>query len=134
MKKTILLCLWLWLYLICAALGHATEVTATQQGAMTVLSVLFFIPGFWLLWDGWKQKKKSTCNLIFYISLCSLCLTLVALLLNVFSVTGSETLGNVMHVLLIWLSSPMVCSGYWFLSLFLWAILLFSSIIARKRI
>ena len=134
MKKTILLLIWGWLYLICAALGHATETTAAQQTAMTVLSVIFFIPGFWLLLDGWKRKKKQTCNLIFFISLGSLSLTLVMLLANVLSVTGSEILGNVMYVLLIWLSAPMVCSGYWFLSLFLWAILLFSSILCKKKL
>ncbi len=134
MKKTILLCVWLWLYLICAALGHATDITATQQTAMTVLSVIFFIPGFWLLLDGWKQKKKATCNLIFYISLGSLCLTFLMLVLNILSATGSETLGNVVYALLIWLSSPMVCSGYWFLSLFLWATLLFSAFFCKKKL
>ena len=134
MKKTILLLIWGWLYLICAALGHATEVTAAQQTAMTILSVIFFIPGFLLLLDGWKQKKKATCNLVFYISLGSLVLTLVMLLLNVMSVTGSETLGNVMYEMLIWLSAPMICSGYWVLSLFLWGVLLFSSIFCKKRL
>lgn len=134
MKKTILLFIWGWLYLICAALGHATEVTATQQTAMTVLSVIFFIPGFWLLADGWKKKRKDTCSLVFYISLGSLILTLVMLLLNVMSVTGSEALGNVMYALLIWLSAPMICSGYWILSLFLWGVLLFSAIFCKKRL
>ena len=134
MKKTILLFIWGWLYLICAALGHATDVTAAQQTAMTILSVLFFLPGFLLLLDGWKKKKKGTCNLVFYISLGSLALTLVMLLLNVLSVTGSETLGNVMYELLIWLSSPMICCGYWFLSLFLWASLLFASISCKKKL
>ena len=134
MKKTILLFIWGWLYLICAALGHATEVTAAQQAAMTILSILFFIPGFLLLLDGWKQKKKATCNLVFYISLGSLVLTLVMLLANVLSVTGSETLGNVLYELLIWLSAPMICCGHWFLSLFLWASLLFSSILCKKHL
>lgn len=134
MKKIILLIIWGWLYLICAALGHATQITQAQQTARTILSVLFFIPGFWLLLDGWKKQEKKTCNLVFYISLGSLCLTLVMLLANLFSVTGSETLGNVMYVMLIWLSSPMVCCGYWALSLFLWASLLFSSVFCKKRL
>lgn len=134
MKKTILLFVWGWLYVICAALGHATEVTDAQQTAMTVLSVLFFVPGFWLLLDGWKNKKKATCSLVFYISLGSLSLTLVMLLLNLLSVTGSETLGNVLYVMLIWLSAPMVCCGYWILSLFLWAVLLFSAITCKKKL
>lgn len=134
MKQTILLLIWGWLYLICAALGHATDITATQQAAMTVLSVIFFLPGFWLLADGWKQKKKKTCQLVFLISLTSLCLTLALLLANLLSVTGSEALGNVLYVLLIWLSAPMICSGYWVLSLFLWATLLFASIFCKKKL
>lgn len=134
MKKTILLFIWGWLYLICVALGHATDITTAQQTAMTILSVLFFIPGFLLLADGWKKKEKATCNLIFYISLGSLCLTFLMLILNVLSVTGSEPLGNVMHELLIWLSAPMLCSGFWMLSLFLWGVLLFSAISCKKQL
>ena len=37
------------------------------------------------------------------------------------------TMGNVLFAVLIVVSSPMVCSGYWALSLFLWACLLIVS-------
>lgn len=134
MKKRILYITWLWLYLLCAALGHNADPTATQQAAMTCLSVIFFVPGFWLLADGWKRRDKKDLSRLFFISLASLVLTALLLLANLLSVTGSEVLGNVLYVLLIWLSSPMICSGYWFLSLFLWAVLLFSAITCKKKL
>ena len=54
-------------------------------------------------------------------------LTLVLLVCNFLSVLGSEALGNVLHYMLIILSTPMVCCGAWGLSLFLWACLLFTA-------
>ena len=52
---------------------------------------------------------------------------LLALVLNVLSAMGTVTMGNVLFAVLIVVSSPMVCSGYWALSLFLWACLLIVS-------
>ena len=134
MKTRIIYGIWLWLYLLCAALGHAQDPTSGQQIAMTCLSVIFFLPGFYLLADGWHRKSKKACQMIFYISLSSLALTLIMLLANLLSVTGSTALGDVMYVMLIWLSAPMICSGYWFLSLFLWAVLLFSAYFCKKKL
>ena len=54
----------------------------------------------------------------------ALILTAVVLILNFLSATGGEFVGNVLHYLLVIVSSPMICSGYWALSLFLWACLL----------
>lgn len=134
MKKRILYIAWAFLYLLCAALGHSADPSATRQTVMTCLSVIFFIPGFWLLIDSFLRRDKKEIKRLFFISLASLAVTLVLLLANLLSVTGSETLGNVLYVMLIWLSSPMICSGYWFLSLFLWAILLFSAITLKKKL
>ena len=134
MKKRILYIVWLWLYLLCAALGHAKNPTAAQQVGMTSLAVIFFIPGFWLLVDSWKQKDKKTCTALFCISLGSLVLTVVMLLANLLAVTGSQALGDMLYVMLNWLSAPMFCSGYWVLSLFLWAVLLFSASFCKKRL
>ena len=134
MKKRILYILWGWLYLLCAALGHLENPEGMQAAALTVLSLLFFVPGFLLLYAGWREKSKKTLDTIFYICLASLVLTVCFLLANVLSVTGSETLGKVLYVFLIWVSAPMVCSGYWFLSLFLWAFLLFSAKVLKKRL
>ncbi len=133
MKKRILYIVWLVLYLLCAGLGHIHNPDPTQQMGMTALAVLFFIPGFSLLTDSWKQKDKKTCAILFYISLGSLVLTVLMLLVNLLSVTGSQALGDVVYVMLNWLSVPMLCSGYWIISLFLWSVLLFSTITCKKK-
>ncbi|HIS60046.1 MAG TPA: hypothetical protein IAC17_06375, partial [Candidatus Faecousia faecipullorum] len=57
----------------------------------------------------------------------SLGATGLLLALNFLTALGSETLGNVLHGILTIVSSPMICSGYWALSLFLWACLLMGS-------
>lgn len=134
MKKRILYIAWAFLYLLCAALGHSADPSATRQMVMTGLSVIFFIPGFWLLIHSYLHRDEKELKRLFFISLASLTLTLVMLLANLLSVTGSEALGKALYVLLIWLSSPMICSGYWFMSLFLWAILLFSAITLKKKL
>ena len=78
--------------------------------------------------DGAKKEKDArTLKLVRGISLLSLGLTLLALVLNVLSAMGTVTMGNVLFAVLIVVSSPMVCSGYWALSLFLWACLLIVS-------
>lgn len=74
-----------------------------------------------------KEKDARTLKLVRGISLLSLGLTLLALVLNVLSAMGTVTMGNVLFAVLIVVSSPMVCSGYWALSLFLWACLLIVS-------
>ena len=134
MKKRILYIAWGFLYLLCAALGHSAEPSPLRQGIMTGFAALFFVPGFWLLLDSWRSRDTKELRRLIFISVASLALTFVMLLANLLSVTGSETLGKILYVLLIWLSSPMMCSGYWFASLFVWAILLFSAITLKKRL
>ena len=59
---------------------------------------------------------------------------LSALVLNVLCAVRSELLGRVLHAVLTVVSSPMLCSGYWALSLFLWACLLMVSLkVLRKK-
>ena len=134
MKKRVLFIVWGWLYLLCAALGHIQSPAGIQAASLTALSVAFFIPGFWLLLDAWKQKDKKTCQLLCHISLTSLVLTVVFLLANIFSATGSKTLGDVLYVFLIWVSAPMVCSQFWVLILFLWSILFFAARACKKKL
>ena len=49
------------------------------------------------------------------------------MILSILTAMASEAVGNLMHVLLVVFSTPMFCSNYWILSLFLWAVLLVSS-------
>ena len=101
--------------------------SAGAQAVLTVLSVAFFAPPAYLLYAAKKEKDAHTLKLVRGISLLSLGLTLLALVLNVLSAMGTVTMGNALFGVLIVVSSPMVCSGYWALSLFLWACLLIVS-------
>lgn len=124
---------WLWLYLLCAGLAHVTEPSSLQSAAMTLLSLVFFVPGVILLVDGLRKGDQKQLRLLRWISIASLGLTLVLLVANVLSALASEILGNVLYELLIFVSVPMVCSRHWVLSLFLWACLLFATFIGRKK-
>lgn len=119
MKKTVLFALWGGLFVISAALGLADN---TNAGLW--VSILFFLPPSLLLYDARKAGDKSAVLLIRNLAALSLGLTLVLLILNVVFAVKSQAVGNFLHGILGVVSTPMLASGYWALSLFLWACLL----------
>lgn len=121
MNKNTLYALWGGLFILCAGLGFIPQPNAAVQLLMTALSLLFFLPPTLLL--HW-HRDAATVMLVRNLSALSLLATLVLLVLNFLFALSSEVIGNVLHYALIIVSSPMVCSGYWVLSLFLWACLL----------
>ena len=123
MNKKILFAIWGVLFLLCAGLGFIPEPQGAVKGMMTALSVLFFVPPAVLLY----RCDRDTSLLIRNLSLLSLGVTLVTLILNFILAVSSEFLGTVLHYILVVVSAPMICSGYWVLSLFLWACLLLTS-------
>ena len=133
MTQKTLYSLWGVLFIICAGLGFIPEPQGAVAAVFTCLSVLFFLPPALLLWRAGQNRDRATQKLIRNLSLASLVLTLSLLVLNVVSAMGPEFLGNVLHGLLIILSCPMVCSGYWALSLFLWACLLMASLLNPRK-
>lgn len=133
MKKVILYEVWVILYALCAGLGHITEPTDTQAIALTLMSLIFFVPGVVLLVDALRSNDKKTLVQLRWISALSLGLTLIFMVANVLSVLSSETVGNALYEILIFVSVPMVCCQYWLLSMFLWACLLFATLPGRKK-
>lgn len=119
MKKNVLFALWGGLFVISAALGLADN---TKAGLW--VSILFFLPPSLLLYDAGKAGDKSAVLLIRNLAALSLGLTLVLLILNVVFAVKSQAVGNFLHGILGVVSTPMLASGYWALSLFLWACLL----------
>lgn len=125
MKKTYLFALWGGLFVLCAALGFLPASGTALKILMTLLSVVFFVPGALLLHLAAQNGDRNTAALVRNLAAASLALTAVLIIANFFSVLGSATLGNILYSILVIVSSPMVCSGYWVLSLFLWACLMF---------
>ena len=128
MNKKVLFVLWGVLFILCAGLGFIPEPQGVLKGVMTAASVLFFLPPAVLLY----RADRDTGLLIRNLSALSLGTTLLTLILNFGLAVSSETLGNILHYILVVVSSPMICSGYWVLSLFLWACLLMGSLKKTK--
>lgn len=125
MKEKTLYPLWAFLYVLCVFLGAIPERSAAGSAVLTVISVLFFVPGAMLLYLGFRKKERKTVIRVRWISALSLGLTTVVLAANLLSVqSASLLLGDVLHVFLLMVSAPMLCSAHWVLSLFLWACLL----------
>ena len=133
MKKQYLYALWGGMFALCAAFGFIPAPGTALKILMTLISVAFFIPGILLLHLSTKSGDRELAALVRNLAAASLALTLILIIVNFFSVLGSEVLGNILYSILIIVSSPMVCSGYWVLSLFLWACLMIGAIRILKQ-
>lgn len=125
---------WGVLYALCAGLSFIPEPAGALKGFMTVLALGFFVPPAVILYRAVQARQQQTVALIGYLSLGSLVLTFVLLLLNFLSFGASQAAGSLIYWLLILVSVPMICSGAWILSLFLWACLLMVSLKFRKMV
>ena len=133
MSNKSLYSLWGVLFIICAALGFIPVISDGVQTVFTVLSILFFLPPVVLLYRAGKANERNVAMLIRNFSLASLGLTLLVLILSVLTAVQSEFLGDMLHGILTIVSTPMICSGYWVLSLFLWACLLIYSLQCLRK-
>ena len=133
MKQKVLTILWGGLFIVCAGLGFIPEPEKSMQALMTAASVLFFLPPTLLLYDAGRNRDRATILLIRNLAAISLGLTMVLLILNFLTVLSSEALGLILHYVLIIVSCPMICSGHWAMSLFLWACLLTASLRQLKK-
>ena len=124
MNRKLLFALWGCLFSLCAGLGFIPEPEDTLRILCTAVSLLTFLPPALLLYGG----EQQTVRLIRNLAALSLGLTAALLILNFSSVFFSEALGTALYYVLIIVSSPMVCSGHWAASLFLWACLLVESL------
>lgn len=132
MKEKILYPIWGVLFLLCAGLGFIPNPTGFGKFLLIVCSVLFFVPGILILQESFRSGSKKNRIRVRVISICSLVLTVLVLIANVLSIAASEAVGNFVYGLLIVISTPMVCSQYWVLSLFLWSCLLVGSFMKSK--
>lgn len=133
MKEKALYGIWACLYILCVGLGFISEPRGLGKVLLVLISIAFFAPGFALLHEGIQTENRKMLKRLRLVCLCSLGLTLVFLIANFFSVLGSAAMGKVLYDLLVLVSAPMICAQYWLLSLFLWACLLLSSFLIKKK-
>ena len=130
-KEWILYAAWLCLYILCVGLGTVEEVRGVGKVLFILTSLIFFIPGVWLLVMGIGEKNKKMVRRVRIISLCSLLLTMIVFCANLMAVTGSSETGAFLHDLLNLVSAPMFCAQYWIISIFCWACLLSASFMKK---
>ena len=133
MSNTVLYALWGALYALCAGLGFITEPKNSTQILMTVFSLALFVPPFLLNYRAAQKKDRRTLTLVRNLAFYWLVLASVLLVGNFLTVFASETLGNLMHMLLIIVASPLIASGSWALILFLWACVFFDARAKLKK-
>lgn len=133
MKYRITSILWAALFVLCAGLGFLPTPVGAVRQALTALSVLFFLPPGLLLYWANREKQPHWLMLVRNLAVASLLASLVLLVANLLSAMASEMVGEALYVLLIILAAPMVCSGIYALSLFLWACLLIGSLSLLRR-
>ncbi len=133
MKNKHLFGIWGGLFIVCAMLGFIPQPEGFLKGLLFLISASFFVPGWALLFRATKEKDLSLLKAICILCLISLGSTLFFLVLNFMSGSGSPAAGNLLYGFLVIFSSPMVCSQYWVVSLFLWACLLMTALSFLKK-
>ena len=117
---------WAVMFALTAVLGFLFP--AAQNGwakfGLGMIAVLFFLPPWAIVIKAKKENARFHSRLVGILAASSLAWTLALLVLNLLSVTWSESLGNALYAALVIVSSPMVCSNLYVLPLFLWGTLL----------
>ena len=142
MKNRFLYALWGALFILCAGLGFIPESDGALKLLRTGLSILFFLPPVLLIrkarqeenrpalliWKARQEKNRAALSLVRSLSIASLSLSAGLIIANFLTAFRSELLGDILHGMLVVVSSPMICSGHWAMSLFFWACLLIASL------
>lgn len=126
--------IWGALFILCALLGFIPEPQGLIKAMLILAAAVFFVPGWVLLYCAHADRDAATAKLVCAISGVSLGMTLLLLVLNLISGHASEAAGRLVYGFLVILSAPMVCSQYWFASLFLWACLLMTGFSIIKKL
>ena len=133
MKTKSLWLAWCVMYVLCTLLAFLPSPTGFLRLLLLLLALAFFVPGGMLVFYGLKENNRKTLRQLRMVSILSLGLTLAALVGNFLTVLASDAVGTALYVLLVLVSTPMVCSSLWILSLFLWACLLMATFLKKEK-
>ena len=128
MKTKTLWLSWLYLFGFCCVLGFIPEPPTFLKVLLVIAGIAFFIPGALLLSKGGPTNIRR----VRLLSILSLVLTLITIILNFVSVMMKPIWGDIFYILMGILSTPMLCSQYWLISLFGWAFLMSASFFPKK--
>lgn len=120
--------IWGAMYLLCTVCAFIPTQQAAFLGLFVLLSLGFFVPPGFLLYEAVKKHNRLLLKRIRLLSILSLSLTLVLILLNFLTIHASSAWGFGLYWLLILASTPMICGQAWVIGLFGWACLLMTSL------
>ena len=119
---------WAMLFVLTAALGLCFPAAeGGLKALLLIVSVVFFLPPWAILRKARQTGNAHHRKLVGFLAALSLVLTTVLLCLNILSFSDAEGLGALLHIVLTIVSAPMVCSNFFVVPLFLWAVLLMDS-------
>ena len=133
LKEILSYCVWLCLYILCVGLGTVEKVEGIGKVLFILTSLIFFIPGAYLLYLGKREENKKILLRVRIVSICSLLLTAIVFCANVVAVRADATVGRTLYDILNLVSAPMFCARYWIISIFLWACLFSASFEKIKK-
>ena len=133
MKEKLLYIVWGAMAVLCVGLGTLETDNLLMQIPLLLISIVFFVPPGILLYDALEAQNRKGIVRLRIISIVSLALTMVTLLAFFLTAMRSEEAASWLYEVLILVSCPMICSQYWLVSLFLWAILLYATFIKPNR-
>lgn len=131
--KTLYL-LWAGLFALTAVLGLLFPGVQNAVGLffLALIAVVFFIPPWLILVKAKLEGKRDHLRLVRYLAIASLAMTTVLFCAGILSVGRGEVMGNLLHILMTVICTPLVCSNYYVLPMFCWATLLIGSF-GRKK-
>ena len=132
-KECIAYGVWLCLYVLCVGLGTVENVEGAGKVLFVLTSLIFFLPGVFLLYLGNYEKNRKICLRVRIVAIVSLFLTVAVFSGNVIAISASSEAGVLLYDLLNLVSAPMFCSQYWILSLFCWGCLLSASFMKVEK-
>lgn len=121
---------WAVMYAFCAVCSFMPAEKGDPRGVLLLLlGMAFFIPPAWLIAYSVKKKRQKPLVIIRNLSIASLSLTLLMLLLNIFTVHAPELFGQIVDFILRFVSVPMFCClKLPVIGLFGWACLLMATL------
>ena len=127
-NQYILAAIWAGMFILCVVLGFLPPQEGANRYLLAGFAVLFFLPPALLVWQGHQGHDRRLLALVRNLSIASLSGSVLLIIANFLAAFRSELLGDILHGLLVVVSSPMICGGHWAMSLFLWACLLIASL------
>lgn len=134
LRYNVLYSIWVALFGLTALLGLLFPGVENNWGlaGLRIVSILFFLPPWLILAKAKQEDNRRHIRLIRYLALAWLVLALVLVCASILSINYFPLMGDLLHFLLTVICTPMVCSNFYALPMFLWATLLIGSFGKKK--